>query len=223
MIQLINKSDNYIPKLGDVSISRPSVLGNPFSWIPNSRAEFAVKNRAEAIARYKEWLPAQDNPEIKEELKKIGDLNLRGGCRLICHCVPLPCHGAVIREEVWKRCGFRVAVIGSRNFTDRDFLFKKLDDAYEKFPYFSKIVSGGAIGADILGESWANKNNIKTQIFKPDWKTCGKAAGFIRNKLIVQNADVVFAFWVNRSNGTADSLRYAKEIGVPCKVFEFSA
>ena len=34
----------------------------------------------------------------------------------------------------------------------------------------SLIVSGGAKGADTMGVQWANKNNIETKVFYPDFK-----------------------------------------------------
>lgn len=33
------------------------------------------------------------------------------------------------------------------------------------------VVSGGAKGADTLGEQWARKHKIKVLILKPDWKS----------------------------------------------------
>lgn len=219
VIKILNKN-NYIPKSGDFYIGRSSVLGNPYSHLPNSRAEFVVSNRAEAILKYREWLAGQSSPEIEKILYDIGTANLKGEARLVCHCVPLPCHGQVVREEVWKLTGFRVGVIGSRTVKDKDLIFKTLDSAFEKFPHFTKIVSGGAKGADSLGEAWGIERGIECQLFHPDWLNHGKAAGFIRNKLIVQNCDVIFAFQKDNSRGTQHSIDYAKEIGVPVKLLK---
>jgi hypothetical protein len=75
----------------DVFIGRPSEFGNPFSHLEQSRAEFKVASREEAIEKYREWILTQ--PElilkVKTELK---------GKILGCFCDPLSCHGHVLAE-----------------------------------------------------------------------------------------------------------------------------
>lgn len=100
-----------------------------------------------------------------------------------------------------------VAVVGSRTFNDYILLCKTLDQYTIK-----KIVSGGAKGADSLAELYAKKKNIETIIFYPDWNKYGRAAGPIRNKLIVSASDIVIAFWDGKSKGTASSIGLAKKI-----------
>jgi hypothetical protein len=100
----------------------------------------------------------------------------------------------------------KVAVIGSRSFNDYDEVKKTLKDIV-----ITLIVSGGAKGADTLGERYADENNIPKKIFFPDWKKYGKKAGFIRNTEIINEADLVVAFWDGESNGTKDSIKKAKE------------
>jgi predicted Rossmann-fold nucleotide-binding protein len=94
----------------------------------------------------------------------------------------------------------RVGVIGSRNFNDYILLKETLDNILSK-KGISLIVSGGAKGADALSELWATQNNIKTLIFKPDW-SIGKSAAAIRNQKIVENSDIIIAFWDGISKGT---------------------
>lgn len=109
----------------------------------------------------------------------------------------------------------RIAIIGSRNFNDYSLVSETL------LPYKSKItliVSGGAKGADSLGEYWAKQNNIKTLIFLPDWDKHGKKAGFIRNEDIIKNCDGVIAFWDEQSRGTAHSISLAQKYDKPVKV-----
>ena len=84
-----------------------------------------------------------------------------------------------------------IAVIGGRNFTNKERLFKHLDLIEEPF----ELVSGGARGADSIAEAYAELFDIKITVFKPDWYKHGKAAGFIRNKLIIDMADRVIACW----------------------------
>jgi len=100
----------------------------------------------------------------------------------------------------------KIAIIGSRGFCDYEKLCNIMNFYSDKA---SLIISGGAKGADLLGERWANENNIPTKIFLPDWNTHGKSAGFIRNKDIVENADLVIAFWDEVSKGTKHSIDLA--------------
>jgi hypothetical protein len=72
----------------DVYVGRPSDFGNPFSHDTDTLARWRVATRAEAIARYEEWLLAQ--PALLVRLPE-----LRGRV-LGCWCAPLPCHAAVL-------------------------------------------------------------------------------------------------------------------------------
>ena len=83
-----------------------------------------------------------------------------------------------------------VAIIGSRGFND----YELVKSILEKYNDVTTIVSGGAKGADSLGERWAKEKGIPTKIFYPDWNKHGKSAGYIRNKDIISNSDLVIAF-----------------------------
>ena len=112
----------------------------------------------------------------------------------------------------------KLAIIGSRTFNDPQLLKESLS------PYVSKItlvISGGAKGADLLGEYWANANNIETLIFYPDWDTHGKRAGFIRNADIIKNCDCCIAFWDGISKGTAHSISLCIKQNIPYKIIRY--
>lgn len=107
-----------------------------------------------------------------------------------------------------------IAIIGSRNFTDFELLSSTiLSYLSENELTATSVVSGGAKGADTLAEKFALENHLKITVFKPDWKQFGKRAGFIRNTLIIENSDIVFAFWDGISNGTKDSIDKAEKLG----------
>ena len=106
----------------------------------------------------------------------------------------------------------KLAVVGSRTFNDYDLLKRSL----EVIPNITEIVSGGAKGADSLAEKWAFEHAINITIFKPDWEKEGLAAGFIRNKLIVDHCDKVIAFWDGKSKGTAHSISLAEKAHKEC-------
>jgi hypothetical protein len=97
-----------------------------------------------------------------------------------------------------------VGVIGSRSFNDY-LLLEQILTQLE----ISTIISGGAKGADLLAEKYANRQNIETIIFKPDW-SIGKGAAAIRNQKIVENSDMIVAFWDGKSKGTSMTIKIAE-------------
>jgi len=110
----------------------------------------------------------------------------------------------------------KVAVIGSRTFNDYELVketLTKLD--------ITLLVSGGAKGADSLGERYASENNITTLIFKPDWERHGRGAGMVRNTDIVKNSDIVVAFWDGSSKGTLDSIRKVEKLNKGLMIIKY--
>lgn len=100
----------------------------------------------------------------------------------------------------------KVSVIGSRSFTNYELLTSILDRID-----ITLLISGGANGADKLGERYANERGIPTKIFYPDWEKHGRKAGFIRNSDIINESEYVVAFWDGQSLGTKDSIRKAEK------------
>lgn len=100
----------------------------------------------------------------------------------------------------------KVAVIGSRNFNDYEKVKQVLSTKN-----ITLLVSGGAKGADTLGQKYAEEHDIETKIFLPDWEKYGKKAGFLRNSDIINESELVIAFWDGFSKGTLDSLKKAKK------------
>lgn len=101
----------------------------------------------------------------------------------------------------------KTAVVGSRDFVNYDIVFHEL----EKHD-ITEIISGGARGADSLAQRYANERLIPMTVFLPDWDKYGKAAGMIRNKDIIKDAEHVIAFWNGFSKGTANSIQLAKKL-----------
>lgn len=104
----------------------------------------------------------------------------------------------------------KLAVVGGRSFDDYSLLRKSI---LQNFKGVKIIVSGGAKGADSLGERYAREFNLETLIFLPDWSRWGKTAGYVRNQDIIKNADYVIAFWDGKSKGTKSSIDIAKSLG----------
>ncbi len=106
----------------------------------------------------------------------------------------------------------RVGIVGSRKFTNyQEFLaFLQHLDAD-----ITHVVSGGATGADTLAYRYAKSTAIPITTWFPNWDMYGKAAGMIRNKLIVDDCELVIAFPGPNSIGTRGTISLAVQRGIP--------
>lgn len=103
----------------------------------------------------------------------------------------------------------RVLVCGGRKYSNSRF-FNKIMDQLHKEKKITKIIEGGANGADRLARRWANLNDIPNKTYNAQWEIFGKAAGQIRNKYMydMELPDLVVAF--PGGNGTAGMVSYAR-------------
>lgn len=113
----------------------------------------------------------------------------------------------------------KAAIIGSRGFDNYNLVCETLSE-YEN--QITLMVSGGAKGADKLGEKWAKEKNKEVLIFYPEWEKYGKSAGFKRNKDIIENSDIVFAFWDGQSKGTQSSIELSKKLNKELKIIKWN-
>lgn len=79
----------------DVYIGRGSIWGNPFSHLDNTKAQFKVSSREEAVEKYREWILTQ--PHLLNRLHEIE------GKVLCCYCKPKACHGDILIELIEER------------------------------------------------------------------------------------------------------------------------
>ena len=107
----------------------------------------------------------------------------------------------------------KIAIIGSRETGNIN--FKLLLENHLDISVNDTIISGGARGIDTLAAMYAKKQGMKLLEFRPDYATFGRGATFVRNRLIVDMADVVVAFWNGTSRGTKYTIDYAKKKYVP--------
>jgi len=113
-----------------------------------------------------------------------------------------------------------IGVVGSREFTQWPMLRERIDHYIEED---DEIVSGGARGADSMAQRYCKEFGHDMQIKYPKYARNGPGATFIRNKVIVENSDLVLAFYSRGSfqkGGTANSAKWARELGVELLEFE---
>lgn len=112
---------------------------------------------------------------------------------------------------------YKVIIAGCRDFTDYA-LLRSFADQTLAGTEDVEIVSGGARGADALGERYAKERGRSLKVFPADWKKWGAAAGPIRNGQMADYADALIAFWDGRSAGTRDMIRKAEDRGLRVQV-----
>lgn len=136
----------------------------------------------------------------------------------------------------------KIAVVGSRKFTQPDLVRAILNDLLAEITVF---ISGGASGVDTIAEEWIDEWNkdivkehpeglIKKIIIEPNWddlshpdalikykngKRYDARAGMRRNKVIIKEADRVIAFWDGLSTGTKNSIDWAIKLKKPLDIY----
>jgi hypothetical protein len=131
----------------------------------------------------------------------------------------------------------RVIIAGSRGFNDYDIL-KNYCDKILQLRVGIQIVSGGAKGADSLGERYAIERGYDIKPFLPNWDLYGKRAGYIRNEEMAkyasgyadrdQKLDYILddkvpsggliAFWDHKSRGTKHMIDLAYKYNLKVRI-----
>lgn len=103
----------------------------------------------------------------------------------------------------------RVIIAGSRDCTDRKLLETAI--AASQFE-ITTVISGCARGVDTLGQLWARDHNIPIERFPAQWNIHRKSAGFVRNRIMAENAEALIAVWDGRSPGTRHMISIARAL-----------
>ena len=115
----------------------------------------------------------------------------------------------------------KLAIVGGRNFNDYGKLALTIHNHFY-LVQITEIISGGAKGADSLAKKYARQYlNIKYREFPAEWDKYGKRAGYLRNQTIVDNCDMVLAFWNGVSKGTQDTIEKAKKAKIPTLIIYY--
>lgn len=139
---------------------------------------------------------------------------------------------------------YRVLVTGSRTWQDEQAIRDALAVVIaEHGPENVTVVHGAAQGADVIADHIAHAwTGVTVERHPADWAApCGPscpaghrrqrgvttycpAAGVNRNQTMVDlGADVVLAFQIDGSRGTADCIRRAEKAGIPVRRYERSS
>ena len=116
---------------------------------------------------------------------------------------------------------FKVIIAGTRTMKDSGLLYRKMEKILANITDDIEIVSGGADGADSIGESYGHYNDHTVKTFLPDWQQYGKAAGPKRNARMASYADACVVFWDGESRGTLSMINEAKKAKIALRVIKY--
>jgi len=112
---------------------------------------------------------------------------------------------------------FMLLITGSRTWTDYKAIRRDLANLVTRFNL--SVIVGDAKGADRMASYNCGLMNIPCKVFKADWNTHGKLAGFKRNEVMVnQKPDGLIAYRINESKGTTHCIRLAEKAGIKCHI-----
>lgn len=97
----------------------------------------------------------------------------------------------------------KVIIAGSRSIEDYSLVVKTIKNSgYD----ITEVVSGCAIGPDLLGEQWARYKGLPITEIPANFGKYGKAAGPYRNKKMAEYADAAIIIWDGESRGTRNMI-----------------
>lgn len=110
----------------------------------------------------------------------------------------------------------KVMVCGSREWSDE--LGWRIRARLNDLPRDAEILHGDARGADRIAHLHAVATGRPFRRFWPDKKLPSPYRYHVRNDKMLNQADLVLAFWDGKSRGTASVIQKARERGIPIEV-----
>jgi hypothetical protein len=105
-IVIVNRHDKKPPVKGvhRVYVGRPTALGNNWSHLHDTLAQYKVNTREESIERYNEWFATQIYKPTKacdQFITLVEYMMTECYMELECWCAPKACHAETIREAIF--------------------------------------------------------------------------------------------------------------------------
>lgn len=115
-----------------------------------------------------------------------------------------------------------VIIAGGRDFNDSDLLARSLTQYEEETGNtIETVITGMALGADLLGRKWAREQERNVIELPAQWNLYGRSAGFMRNGQMAKIADELIAFWDGKSRGTHDMIKKMETRNKPVLVVPY--
>ena len=121
------------------------------------------------------------------------------------------------------------AIVGDRSKSWQDYngvkiiIQKLLNESSIGEP--DTIISGEAEGVDTIAKEWAIKNMVNYKGYPPNLYKYGSPSAYhVRNQQLVDNADVIIAFWSGKTarSGTLSTINKARASDKPTYIFKIT-
>ena len=110
----------------------------------------------------------------------------------------------------------RVGIVGSRHYPD----LEKVEGYVEALPAGSRVVTGSASGVDAAATRAARRKGIAVQTVPASFEEAkDRGAAELRNRRLIEQCDVIVAFWDGSSEGTRMTVERALDSGKEVHVF----
>jgi len=194
--------------------------------LPTKTASWGVRSTAEIGESAQRFLRhASDHPAVGFRVSRVGcglarykDEDIAPLFRGASDNVDLPYRWRVLLGEDLPP---RVIVAGSRDFTEQGRLDSHLDRLLSRLDE-AVIISGGAAGADRMGEAYGmarwGVRPVPFLRYPAEWDHFGKPAGMIRNQEMARVSSHLVAFWDGKSPGTRTMIKVAEDDGLNVRV-----
>lgn len=114
----------------------------------------------------------------------------------------------------------RVVIAGCRDYNNYNEAKEFIDFCLSNIRKENDIIilSGGASGADAIGERYAKENGFKVEKYPAFWEKYGRSAGPIRNRQMAEACDYVICFWDEKSKGTKSMINFTVKYNKPIRI-----
>lgn len=113
----------------------------------------------------------------------------------------------------------RIAISGSRTFEDRELVEGVVAELVVNGHHV--LVGDARTGVDLFVREYFAEGDPALKVFVADWEANGKAAGHMRNAVMLAEAEGFIAIFANgkRTPGTSGALTIAERLGLPRRVY----
>ena len=116
----------------------------------------------------------------------------------------------------------KVLVCGSRSITDTPWVYSQIAKYTQELirsnpTNFNNpvLIEGEARGVDSIAKDYALEHNWSIESYPAEWDKYGKSAGYIRNDIMVKEADFVLVLWDGQSRGTKHDIDLCRRYNKP--------
>lgn len=116
----------------------------------------------------------------------------------------------------------RVLVCGSRSITDTQWVYSQIEKYTQELIRSNPtnlnnpvLIEGEARGVDSIAKAYAIEHNWSIESYPAEWDKYGKSAGYIRNDIMVKEADFVLVLWDGQSRGTKHDIDLCRRYNKP--------